>query len=145
MVPAPELEPFEAIAPLPEVITHLTQGCGLNPGPSLEGGLEELRELGQLARQGRKLTAELVVLLPENLNLLRLSQDQCSYAGWCCQPIRFWNPGRRGAHHRRSLPEKQPEIKLPLCARSHHLVVADSAAFYPLHCCHWYLLTKTSA
>ena len=26
MVPAPELEPLEPTAPLPEVITHLTQG-----------------------------------------------------------------------------------------------------------------------
>jgi len=73
---------------------------------------DPLAQLGQLARQGGELAAELVVLLPESLNLLLLSEDQRSDAGWCCQSIRFWNPGRRGSHHRRSLPEMQPGIKL---------------------------------
>ena len=66
-----------------------------------------------LGSQGDELAAELVVLLPESLNLLLLNEDQRSDAGWCCQPIRFWNPGRRAAHHRRSLPVMQPGIKLP--------------------------------
>jgi hypothetical protein len=57
------------LRPLP-----LRRSGGLNPGPSLEGGLEEL------------------------LDLLLLGKDQRSDAAWCCQPIRFWNPGRRRAH-----------------------------------------------
>ena len=68
----------------------------LNPGPPLEGGLEKL-----------------IVLLPENPNLLLLSEDLRSEAGWSFQPVRFWNPGRRHAHHRRPLPEMETEIKLP--------------------------------
>jgi hypothetical protein len=72
-----------------------------------------LAQLGQFARQRGELAAELVVLLPESLNLLLLSKNQRSVAGWCCQPIRFWNPGRRRAHHRRILPEMQPRINLP--------------------------------
>ena len=53
------------------------------PGPSLEGGLEEF-----------------IVLLPESPNLLLLSEDQRSVAGW------------RRAHHKQSLPEMQLGIKL---------------------------------
>ena len=58
-------------------------------------------------------TALAIRLLSESLNLLLLREDQRSDAGWCCQPIRFWYPGRRGAHHRRSLPVMQTGIKLP--------------------------------
>jgi len=36
---------------------------------------DPLPQLGQLARQGGELAAELVVLLPESLNLLLLSED----------------------------------------------------------------------
>jgi hypothetical protein len=71
-----------------------------------------LRKFRQLGGQGGELVAEFVVLRPESLNLLLLSEDQRSDAGWCCQPISFWNPSRRCAHHRKSLPEMQAGIKL---------------------------------
>jgi hypothetical protein len=74
---------------------------------------DPLPQVRQLGGQGGELVAEFVVLLPESLNLLLLSEDQRSDAGWCCQPISFWNPGRRATHHRRSLPVTKSEIKLP--------------------------------
>ncbi|MFN9906017.1 MAG: hypothetical protein ACK56F_07825, partial [bacterium] len=83
--------------------------------------MEEIRELRPIRSRSWassvaslvKLAMQLAVLLPENLNLLLLDEDQRSDAGWCCQPIRPWNPGSRGVHHRRSLPEIQLGIKLP--------------------------------
>ncbi len=66
---------------------------------------------GQFARQGGEMAAQLIDLLPESLNLQLLSEDQRCDAGWRRQTIRFWGPGRRGAHHRWSLPEKQPGIE----------------------------------
>ncbi len=75
--------------------------------------VDPLPQLGQLARQGGELNAELIVLLPECRNLLLLSDDQRSDAGWSFQPVRIWNSSRECAHHRRSLPEMHPEIKLP--------------------------------
>jgi hypothetical protein len=51
-------------------------------------------------------------LAAELLDLLLLGQDELSGLGWPQQPIRVWNPGRRRAPHRRSLPEMQPGIKL---------------------------------
>jgi len=64
-----------------------------------------LPQAGQFGSQGGEFAAEL-------LDLLLLGQDELSGLGWPRQPIRFWNPGRRRAHHRRSLPEMQPGIKL---------------------------------
>ena len=92
----------------------------LKPGPIAGGrfggvaraAADPLPQAGQFGSQGGELAAELIVLLPESQNLLLLNENQRSDAGWCCQPIRFWNPGRRAAHHRRSLPEMQPGIKL---------------------------------
>ena len=74
---------------------------------------DPLPHTGQFAGQGGELAAELIVLLFESLNLLLLSEDQRSDTGWCCKPIRFCYHGRRGAHHRGSLPEMQTGIKLP--------------------------------
>ena len=73
---------------------------------------DRLAQVCQLGGKGGELDMEPIFLFPERLNLLLLSDDQRSEAGWCCQPIRFWNLGRRGAHHRGSLPEMQPVIKL---------------------------------
>ena len=33
--------------------------------------------------------------------------------GIICQPVRFWNPGRRRTHHKQTMPEVQPVIKQP--------------------------------
>ena len=73
-------------------------------GEVARAAADPLPQAGQLAGQGGELAAELIVLLPENLNLLLLSEDQRPEAGWCRQLDRFWNPGRRCAHHRRSMP-----------------------------------------
>lgn len=51
-------------------------------------------ELSQLSGQEGELG-------PQKLDLLLLVQDQLSGLGWPQQPIRFWNLGRRGSHHRR--------------------------------------------
>ena len=56
---------------------------------------------------------EFVVLPPESLNLLLLSQDQLSGTCRPRQPVSIWNPSRRCAHHRKYLPEMQAGIKLP--------------------------------
>ena len=85
----------------------------LKPGPIAGGRLggvaraaaDLLPQAGQFGSQGGEFAAEL-------LDLLLLGQDELSGLGWPRQPIRFWNPGRRRAHHRRSLPEMQPGIKL---------------------------------
>ena len=65
-----------------------------------------LPEAGQFSCQGGELAAEL-------LDLLLLGQDERSGLRWSQQPISAWNPGRRRAHHRRSLPEMQAGIKQP--------------------------------
>ena len=70
-------------------------------------------QAGQLGSQGGELAAELIVVFPKRLNFLLLSEDQRSEAVWSFHPIRFRNPGRRCAHHRRSQSEMQPVIKLP--------------------------------
>ena len=44
-----------------------------------------LPQAGQLGSQGGELAAELIVLLPENINHLLLSEGQRSDADWCCQ------------------------------------------------------------
>jgi hypothetical protein len=62
--------------------------------------------------QGSELDPTLPILLPEFLNLLLLSENQRSDAGWSCQPVRFWNSGRGCAHHKWSLLEMQAGIKL---------------------------------
>jgi hypothetical protein len=61
---------------------------------------------GQLCSQGGELAAEIIVLL-------LLGQDERSGLGRPRQPSRFSNPGRRCAHHRRSLPVMQPGIDQP--------------------------------
>jgi len=63
-------------------------------------------QLGQLARQGGELE-------PQLLDLLMLGQDEGLNRSWSRQPVRFLNPGRRGAHPMRSLPEIQLGIKMP--------------------------------
>ena len=72
----------------------------------MRAAAEPIPQAGQCAGQGGELAAE-------RLNLLLLGQDEPSGRGWPQQTIRIWNPGRRRAHHRRSLPEMQPGIKLP--------------------------------
>jgi hypothetical protein len=67
---------------------------------------DPLPQLSQLSGQGGELAAQL-------LDLLLLGQDELPGLGWPRQPIHFWNPGRRAAHHRRYLPEMQPGIRLP--------------------------------
>lgn len=62
-------------------------------------------QLGQLCCQGGELAAEIIVLL-------LLGQDERSGLGRPRQPSRFSNPGRRCAHHRWSLLEMRPGIKL---------------------------------
>ena len=66
-----------------------------------------LPHAGQLARQ----VCELAVVL---LHLYPLGQNERSGLRWPRQPIQFWNPVRRRAHHNRSLPKMQLVIKLPL-------------------------------
>ena len=66
---------------------------------------DPLPQAGQFGHQGSALAAELV-------DLLLLGQDERSGLRWPQQPIRIRNPDRRRAHHRRSLPKMQPEIKL---------------------------------
>lgn len=73
-----------------------------------------LPQAGQFCHQSGELATELtelIVLLPENLNLLLLSVDKRPDAGWSCHSVRFWNPHGRRVHHRRSLPEMQASIK----------------------------------
>ena len=50
---------------------------------------DPLAQSCQFGCQGGELAAELIVLIPESLNLLLLSGDQRSDGGWCCQLIRF--------------------------------------------------------
>jgi hypothetical protein len=49
---------------------------------------DRLAQVCQLGGQGGELDEEPIVLFPERLNLLLLSEDQRSESGWCCQPIR---------------------------------------------------------
>ena len=56
----------------------LRRAGGLNPGPSLEGGLEELREL-----------RERINLLLLGLQLSLLDQDEGSDGSWSRLPVRF--------------------------------------------------------
>ena len=88
-----------ALAPLRRLEPRAVTGGRL--AGMTRAAADALAQLGQLARQGGELAAEL-------LDLLRLDQDELSGLGWPRQPIRFWNPGRRRAHHRRSLPVMQP-------------------------------------
>ena len=93
--------------------TALTPCRRLKPGPIGGGQLggvaraavDLLAQAGQFDSQGGELAAEL-------LDLLLLGQDKLFGLGWPLQPIRVWNPGRRRAHHRRSLLEMKPGIKL---------------------------------
>jgi hypothetical protein len=86
----------------------------LKPGPITGGrfggiagaAADPLLQPGQLSGQGGELGVQFLVLLV-------LGEKQLSDAGWSCQPVRFWNPGRRWAHHRRFLHEMQAGIKLP--------------------------------
>jgi len=100
-----------ALAPLRRLKPRAVTGGRL--GRVARAAADPLPQAGQFAGQGGELAAELIVLLSESLNLLLLSEDQRSDADWCCQPIRFWYRGRRGAHHRRSLSVMQTGIKLP--------------------------------
>jgi hypothetical protein len=70
-------------------------------------------QLSQLRGQGGELAAQLLDLLLLGLKLSLLNQDEGSDGRRSCQPVRFCNPSRSCAHHRRSLPVMQPGIKLP--------------------------------
>ena len=110
-----KLRPRSGMARLPAAFaaTALTSCRRLKPGPIAGGRLggvaraaaDQLPQLGQFDSQGGELAAEL-------LDLLLLGQDELSGLGWPQLPIRVWNPVRRRAHHRRSLPVMQPGIKL---------------------------------
>jgi hypothetical protein len=80
------------LAPLRRLKPRAVTGGRL--GRVARAAADPLPQAGQFGRQGGELRTELLVLLSESLNLLLLSEDQRSDAGWCCQPIRFWDPGR---------------------------------------------------
>ena len=82
-------------------------------GEVARAAADPLPQVRQLGGQGGELIEEFVVLPPESLNLLLLSQDQLSGTCRPRQPVSIWNPSRRCAHHRKYLPEMQAGIKLP--------------------------------
>jgi hypothetical protein len=100
-----------ALAPFWRLETRAIAGGRF--GGVARAAADSLPQVRQLGGQGGELVAEFVVLLPESLNLLLLSQDQLSGTCRPRQPVRIWNPSRRCAHHRKSLPEMQAGIKMP--------------------------------
>lgn len=86
-----------------EPFRRLKTSAGRKRGGAGRAPADPLQKAGQLTGQSDELAAELVALHLESLNVLLLSKDQWSDAGWCCQPIRLWNPARNGDRHRRGL------------------------------------------